>query len=73
MARLHQYDDLPSARRAILATANAGGLVVAVAMLAEALTQMEILGPTLSAEVWSAYAAVSAAQPAAAPDTSSSE
>jgi len=53
-------------RREILAAAQAGGVHVAVAMLDEALTQMEIMSPAVSAEVWDGYAAVRAARPTSA-------
>lgn len=55
---LDDVDELPTARRSILAAASAGGLSLTLAMLEEALQQMDILGPAVSAEVWSEYAAV---------------
>lgn len=52
--------NLAAKRSEILAAAEASGTRGAVAMLAEALTQMEIMSPALSAEIWEGYAAVGA-------------
>jgi hypothetical protein len=68
MADLETCEDLSAARRTILADARAGGPPVAVAMLAEALRQLELLTPAVSAEVWSGYAAVRAVATAAVGD-----
>ena len=59
--RIEDCEDLAAARHNISAAARQAGLDTAVAMLVEALSQMEALAPSLSAEVWSAYGAVLAA------------
>lgn len=58
MDDLGRCADLAAARQVIVARARVGGLGAAVDMLTEALRQMEALGPSLSAEVWSGYAEI---------------
>ena len=58
MDSLSDMTDLGAARRLILGAAEDNGTQVAVAMLSEALEQLENLSPPLSAEVWDAYATV---------------
>lgn len=47
-----------AARAALVASARLTGPATALAMLDEALRQIERIGPTLSGEVWESYAAV---------------
>lgn len=61
MIRLDCHDEPAKARAAILTAAERGGLATAVQMLSEAVKQMEELAPTLSAEIWTSYAAILAA------------
>lgn len=60
-ARLHRLDglsNLEQARVHLLGLANDAGPAAAEAMLAEALVQLERIGPAVSGEVWEGYLAV---------------
>lgn len=58
MEQLEGCRDGAEARATILAVAERGGLATALAMLAEAIDQLEGLAPGLSAEIWDSYSAI---------------
>ncbi len=57
-SRLEHAADLEQARKTLLALASQVDPDVTVAMLAEALVQIERIGPSISGEAWEAYLAV---------------
>lgn len=63
MGSLDDVYELNEARVVVLATAREHGLEAALAMLQEALVQLEEIAPALSGEVWEAFSAVVDAAP----------
>ena len=57
-SRLDRAGDLHHARMILLSVAADADRAVLVRMLAEALAQIEAVGPALSGEAWEAYSAV---------------
>jgi hypothetical protein len=58
VSRLNHLHDLAHARAALLRLAAGSDRAVLTTMLAEALVQLERVGPAVSGDVWEAYAAV---------------
>jgi hypothetical protein len=57
-SRLERAGDLHHARMILLSVAADADRAVLIRMLAEALTQIEAVGPALSGEAWEAYSAI---------------
>ncbi len=57
-SRLDRAGDLHHARMVLLSLAADAERAVLVRMLAEALAQIESIGPALSGEAWEAYSAI---------------
>ncbi len=57
-SRLDRAEDLHHARMILLSLAADADRAVLVRMLAEALAQIESIGPALSGEAWEAYTAI---------------
>ncbi len=58
MSLLDHLDDPRQARAVLLRLATGASQAVALAMLGEALDQIELLAPPLSGEAWDAYLAI---------------